>query len=88
MQTPHAPPQTRLSVGLTTIKPLRGMGRGRRDGSEEKMEEQREEKAQGPHRVFVLSLFALSANPKLLPFVATMFLASTKSYLFCCFDWD
>jgi hypothetical protein len=28
MQTPHAPPQTRLSVGLTTIKPLRGMGRG------------------------------------------------------------
>ena len=42
MQTPHAPPQTRLSVGLTTIKPLRGMGRGRRDGSEEKMEEQRD----------------------------------------------
>lgn len=50
MQTPHAPPQTRLSVGLTTIKPLRGMGRGRRDGSEEKMEEQRDSEKVGKGR--------------------------------------
>lgn len=47
MQTPHAPPQTRLSVGLTTIKPLRGMGRGRRDGSEEKGIVKRLEKGRG-----------------------------------------
>ena len=50
MQTPHAPPQTRLSVGLPTIKPLRGMGRGRRAGSEEKMEEQRDSEKVGERK--------------------------------------
>lgn len=32
--------------------------------------------------------FALSANPKLLPFIVTICLASTKSSLLCCFDRD
>lgn len=37
------------------------------------MEEQREERAKGPHRPFILSVFVLYANPKLLSFVATIF---------------
>lgn len=32
--------------------------------------------------------FDLSANPKLLPFIVTICLASTKSSLLCCFDGD